>query len=160
LRQRVASRLISQFFDGEHHHSQLSLDQMQKILPRERRLILLPRMISLLPALYNSEFISWTTVNCALVAIRTIQLPALFQALEIQSDADAIVAIGTLLGISPPSEPASRFPLLKKGDRVRRGPDWKWGDQDMKGEGVVVDGSADRTDGWVRVEWCSDGTNR
>jgi hypothetical protein len=152
-RQRIASRIIRQFFDGENHHSPLSLDELQKLLPRERRLILLPRMISLVPVLPDSQFISWSTVERASAAIQSISLPALFKALEIQSDADAIVAIANLLGIAPPPKPAILFPPLKKGDRVRRGPDWKWGDQDRSGEGVVTSGCSDRTDECVSVRW-------
>jgi hypothetical protein len=52
-----------------------------------------------------------------------------------------------------------RFPPLKKGDLVRRGPDWKWGDQDSSGEGSVTEGAADRSDGWVEVCWKSGSTN-
>lgn len=159
-RQRIASRIIRQFFDGENHHSPLSLDELQKLLPRERRLILLPRMISLVPALPDSQFISWSTVERASAAIQSISLPVLFKALEIQSDADAIVAIANLLGIAPPPKPAILFPPLEKGDRVRRGPDWKWGGQDRSGEGVVTDGCSDRTDGWVQVRWDHGDTNR
>lgn len=33
------------------------------------------------------------------------------------------------------------------GARVRRGPDWKWGDQDEYGAGTIVGKY------WVRVEW-------
>jgi hypothetical protein len=39
---------------------------------------------------------------------------------------------------------------IKIGGRVRRGPDWKWQEQDGNGPGVILrpDG-----DGWVRVKW-------
>jgi len=39
---------------------------------------------------------------------------------------------------------------LRKGARVKRGPDWKWGEQDGHGEGVVV---GSHRDGWARVKW-------
>jgi hypothetical protein len=99
--QRVASRLVRQFFDGDAHHSPLPIDQLQRVALRERCRILLPRMISLMPLLPSVEFISWSTVNRAAAAIRSIPLPDLFKALEIQSDTDAAVAIATLLGCSP-----------------------------------------------------------
>jgi hypothetical protein len=37
------------------------------------------------------------------------------------------------------------------GDRVRRGKDWKWGDQDNFGVGMVT--KTLDTDGWVGVKW-------
>ena len=40
---------------------------------------------------------------------------------------------------------------LSVGDRVRRGEDWKWGDQDNFGVGVVTE-TLD-ADGWVGVKW-------
>jgi len=40
--------------------------------------------------------------------------------------------------------------LVREGVRVRRGPDWKWDDQDGGGEGVILN----RDDqGWVSVKW-------
>jgi hypothetical protein len=46
-------------------------------------------------------------------------------------------------------------PVLAKEQRVVRGKDWKWAEQDggAGGVGTVVEGSADRTDKWVRVKW-------
>ena len=41
---------------------------------------------------------------------------------------------------------------LKPGTRVRRGPDWRWGDQDTGGEGTVA-GSTHWAAGWVAVRW-------
>lgn len=37
------------------------------------------------------------------------------------------------------------------GIRVRRGPDWKWHNQDGGGAGITIDGV--ERDGWVRVCW-------
>jgi hypothetical protein len=48
---------------------------------------------------------------------------------------------------------------LADGDRVRRGKDWKWGDQDgSPPTGGTVQGNPDGG-GWVRVEWDSGQTN-
>lgn len=50
---------------------------------------------------------------------------------------------------------------LRTGVKVKRGPDWKWSDQDG-GEGstgVVVSGSDRNADGWVRVQWSNGETN-
>ncbi len=54
------------------------------------------------------------------------------------------------LGAEPSSEWSSRE--LKAGDRVKRGPDWKWGDQDggPGSVGTCVDGTSS---GWIRVKW-------
>ncbi|CAH3022624.1 unnamed protein product [Porites evermanni] len=43
------------------------------------------------------------------------------------------------------------------GTRVRRGPDWKWGDQDKHGPGTII--KNDSTPGWVDVQWDSDTKN-
>ena len=43
------------------------------------------------------------------------------------------------------------------GVRVRRGPDWDWGDQDGGGLGITLEGDAE--DGWVRVRWDCGGEN-
>lgn len=43
------------------------------------------------------------------------------------------------------------------GTRVRRGPHWKWGDQDKNGPGTIV--KTDSTPGWVDVQWDSDVKN-
>lgn len=49
--------------------------------------------------------------------------------------------------------------MMKLGVRVVRGPDWKWGDQDVGicREGRVIGELGD--DGWVRVEWANGTTN-
>eukprot|EP00662_Eupelagonemidae_sp_cell21_P035264 gene35264-63314_t len=41
------------------------------------------------------------------------------------------------------------------GDRVRRGPDWEWGDQDAHGAGTVIGAHSARYPrwGWVQVKW-------
>ena len=40
------------------------------------------------------------------------------------------------------------------GQRVRRGCDWRWGEQDGGGAGTIVAlDASDFSDGWVRVEW-------
>lgn len=48
---------------------------------------------------------------------------------------------------------------LRVGDRVRRGPDWRWRNQDggPDGEGTVV--VAGVIDGWARVAWDAGGAN-
>jgi hypothetical protein len=158
VHQRIASRLLRQFFDGDAHHSPYSLQQLQCIPTRERLSIFLPRMISLVPPSPSVEFISWSTVKRATAAIQSIPLPALVQALEMQSDADATVAIATLSGSLSPGKAASALPSLKIGDRVRRGPDWEWGNQDNAGEGVVA-GELDGN-GWLCVQWDSGSKNR
>ncbi len=50
---------------------------------------------------------------------------------------------------SMPVQPAMR------NMQVVRGKDWKWGDQDggAGSKGIVIEGSSDREDGWVRVAW-------
>ena len=57
-------------------------------------------------------------------------------------------------------------PSFKPDDRVVRGPNWKWGDQDGNGPGTVVpcDGGADFGDYgegyvWVNVRWDSGDRN-
>jgi hypothetical protein len=162
VRQRVASRLIRQFFDGDAHHSPLSLDQLQLLPSRQRCAIFLQRIIPLMPLLPSAEFISWSTVHRAATAIQSIPLPELFKALEIQSHSEATIAIATLLKCPLPPAPvpaALRFPPLNKGDRVRRGPNWHWGNQDSSGEGVVTGTSAHTTD-WWKVTWDSGSSNR
>ena len=49
--------------------------------------------------------------------------------------------------------------LMKVGVRVKRGMDWKWGDQDgpQPGEGQVIGQLGD--DGWIRVHWDNGTTN-
>ena len=49
--------------------------------------------------------------------------------------------------------------LMKIGTRVRRGPDWKWTNQDgtPPGEGRVIGELGD--DGWIRVQWDIGTTN-
>ncbi|XP_052791386.1 mucin-5AC-like [Mya arenaria] len=44
----------------------------------------------------------------------------------------------------------SGFPVLRPGDKVVRGPDWTWGDQDSRGPGIVIDASRP---GWAEVQW-------
>ncbi|XP_061171956.1 uncharacterized protein LOC133181481 [Saccostrea echinata] len=43
--------------------------------------------------------------------------------------------------------------MLPVGTRVRRGPDWRWGDQDCHGPGTVVNHNDNGRDGWLRVVW-------
>ncbi|KAK5650580.1 hypothetical protein RI129_001609 [Pyrocoelia pectoralis] len=49
--------------------------------------------------------------------------------------------------------------LMKLGNRVVRGADWKWGDQDGSppGEGRIIGELGE--DGWIRVEWANGTTN-
>jgi hypothetical protein len=42
---------------------------------------------------------------------------------------------------------------LSTGDRVRRGPDWKWGSQDGDGRGVGTVQEGLDSDGWIAVKW-------
>jgi hypothetical protein len=44
------------------------------------------------------------------------------------------------------------------GDRVRRGPDWKWDNQDSNGPGTVVE-ELD-SDGWIAVKWDEGSRNK
>ena len=39
------------------------------------------------------------------------------------------------------------------GARVRRGPDWKWGDQDGHGTGTIVPPGPRVMNGWIAVQW-------
>jgi len=50
---------------------------------------------------------------------------------------------------------------LLSGTRVRRGQDWKWGDQDggQGCEGVVISGTEKGAEGWIRVQWDAGGRN-
>jgi hypothetical protein len=50
------------------------------------------------------------------------------------------------------------FPPLKVGDIVQRGLDWKWGDQDGNGTGVVTATLDD--EGWIWVKWNSGVRNK
>ncbi|XP_062603521.1 uncharacterized protein LOC134265301 isoform X2 [Saccostrea cucullata] len=43
--------------------------------------------------------------------------------------------------------------MLPIGTRVRRGPDWRWGDQDCHGPGTVVNHNDNGKRGWLRVVW-------
>ena len=53
------------------------------------------------------------------------------------------------------SGPARSFSV---GDRVRRGPDWKWDSQDSNGPGTVVEDMD--SDGWIAVEWDEGSRNK
>lgn len=46
----------------------------------------------------------------------------------------------------------------KIGDRVMRGPDWKWGNQDNNGYGTVT--GVGSPHGWVKVKWHNDSSNK
>jgi len=63
---------------------------------------------------------------------------------------------GLLASLSLNSPSASS---LNVGDRVRRGPDWEWGDQDggAGNAGTITDVDSD---GWVRVKWDKGGSNK
>jgi len=63
---------------------------------------------------------------------------------------------GLLASLSLNSPRASS---LNVGDRVRRGPDWEWGDQDggAGNAGTITDVDSD---GWVRVKWDKGGSNK
>ena len=49
---------------------------------------------------------------------------------------------------------ADAIPIVRVGDRVRRGPDWKWGEQDGNGLGTAM---PDNTPGWMKVRWDAGG---
>jgi hypothetical protein len=49
---------------------------------------------------------------------------------------------------------------LSTGDRVRRGPDWKWGSQDGDGRGVGTVQEGLDSDGWIAVKWDHGGRNK
>ena len=51
-----------------------------------------------------------------------------------------------------------RYGGIKKDDRVKRGPDWKWDNQDG-GAGNLGTVIELKSDGWIRVKWDKGGTN-
>jgi hypothetical protein len=61
-------------------------------------------------------------------------------------------------GQTPKTAEESTMVPLAAGDRVQRGQDWKWGDQDENGPGTVVE-TVD-SDGWVTVEWDHGSVNK
>jgi hypothetical protein len=61
-------------------------------------------------------------------------------------------------GAATGSASAASFIALKVGDRVRRGKDWKWGDQDKSGVGTVAETLG--SDGWIRIKWDHGGSNK
>jgi hypothetical protein len=50
------------------------------------------------------------------------------------------------------------FPPIKVGDLVKRGLDWKWGDQDGNGNGTAT-ATLDH-EGWIFVKWNAGGKNK
>jgi hypothetical protein len=50
------------------------------------------------------------------------------------------------------------FPPIKVGDLVKRGLDWKWGDQDGNGNGTAI-ATLDH-EGWIFVQWNASGKNK
>jgi hypothetical protein len=63
--------------------------------------------------------------------------------------------------LSAPSKSAvdvSEPSTLSVGDRVRRGADWKWSDQDRNGVGTVSE--ALDSDGWIGVNWDHGSSNK
>jgi len=48
---------------------------------------------------------------------------------------------------------------LAVGDRVKRGPDWRWDDQDGDQPGIVIQLRPDDSEGWVHVRWDHGGEN-
>ncbi|KOO26944.1 gtp-binding protein [Chrysochromulina tobinii] len=66
---------------------------------------------------------------------------------------------GTFCDDDNESDLTFRASSLNVGDRVRRGPDWKWGDQDggAGNAGTITDVDSD---GWVRVKWDKGGSNK
>ncbi|GIQ80540.1 hypothetical protein KIPB_001354 [Kipferlia bialata] len=68
------------------------------------------------------------------------------------SASDAASAPGS---VSAPSAPVVYGLGLREGAKVRRGADWKWGEQDHHGTGTVVGNDPD-DEGWVIVTWDHD----
>lgn len=64
---------------------------------------------------------------------------------------------GSTPGSTPTRSQADSMPVQPavRNMQVVRGKDWKWGDQDggAGSKGIVIEGSSDREDGWVRVAW-------
>ncbi|CAK9072411.1 E3 ubiquitin-protein ligase MIB1 (DAPK-interacting protein 1) (DIP-1) (Mind bomb homolog 1) (RING-type E3 ubiquitin transferase MIB1) [Durusdinium trenchii] len=60
------------------------------------------------------------------------------------------------LSPTPSVQPGEVLRSCIAGVRVRRGPDWSWGDQDGGGLGTT---RADPDPGWVKVTWDNGGTN-
>lgn len=55
--------------------------------------------------------------------------------------------------VTPPApSPAKPSRPIASGDRVVRGPDWKWGDQDAHGAAGTIEGDW-RSPGWITVKW-------
>lgn len=54
--------------------------------------------------------------------------------------------------VVPPGREVKPTRPIASGDKVVRGPDWKWGDQDAHGAVGTVDGDW-RSSGWVTVKW-------
>ena len=52
---------------------------------------------------------------------------------------------------------ATQTTKIQVGSRVRRGPDWKWGNQDGGGAGTAIKGCDE--DGWIKVRWDEGGSN-
>ena len=77
---------------------------------------------------------------------------SLFEQLQ---QAAAEMVVEHLARAATAEEGAARFQV---GARVKRGPDWKWGNQDGGGPGTVVPSHPDR-DGCVSVKWDAGGSN-
>nr|KAG5708186.1 hypothetical protein BaRGS_021120 [Batillaria attramentaria] len=62
-------------------------------------------------------------------------------------------------GLPPKPTGAELAKILKPGDRVKRGKDWKWNNQDGSppGPGTVTDAPASK--GWVNVTWDAGDSN-
>ncbi len=65
------------------------------------------------------------------------------------------IMLGESVGAADPLPPKSDAPVtaksLSRGTRVRRGPDWKWAEQDGNGVGLTT--SPVDAEGWVLVRW-------
>ena len=69
----------------------------------------------------------------------------------------ALAASGSVPGAASAAVdavPGTRHAALYVGDTVKRGPDWKWGDQDGGGLGEVTGSSPGD---WVKVTWAATG---
>jgi hypothetical protein len=81
--------------------------------------------------------------------------------LRLKPDLYATVTPSDAHSRSAPSKSAvdiSEHSALKVGDRVRRGADWKWSDQDRNGVGVVSENLD--SDGWIGVDWDHGSSNK
>ena len=79
--------------------------------------------------------------------------------LELTIDEESAQELESLTRHEDAIDPSSYRGPLNVGDRVRRGPDWKWDDQDGgEGELGTIKRAPDENT-WAQVEWDSGGSN-